>query len=227
MRNGSSRLLIVLACLWLAACATQPQAPNKQITEAQAVAALRTGEPLLRCREACLTQWRQAEPQASLFARYQQWRALAALVLSVGYQDDLTLYYLGEAAQGLGYPAAAASYYRQSLQLSGTTIACVNLSRQCGGVALPGEASLRLAALERTIRRPLPERRRPRGRREEPRPQPGELPLVPAEPEPIPPPMAAPPPPPPPAPPPPPPPPPPPAPNPAAAQFIEPPPAPH
>ena len=32
---------------------------------------------------------------------------LAALVMRIGYQDDLSLYYLGRAAEGMGYRAPA------------------------------------------------------------------------------------------------------------------------
>jgi hypothetical protein len=70
-------------------------------------------------------------------------------VMRTGYQDDLSLYYLGRAAEGSGFKKAAASYYRQSIELSGTSISCVYLSGLCGGVSLPIAASQRLAAVER------------------------------------------------------------------------------
>jgi hypothetical protein len=54
----------------------------------------------------------------------------------------------------MGYRAAAASYYRQSMQLSGTSISCQYLSRQCGGVSLPRAAAARLAAVERVANPP-------------------------------------------------------------------------
>ena len=46
-------------------------------------------------------------------------------MLRIGYEDDLTLYYLGNAAEGTGYPGAAASYYRQSVRFSGSSAACL------------------------------------------------------------------------------------------------------
>ena len=49
----------------------------------------------------------------------------------------------------LGYRTAAASYYRQSAQLSPTANSCQRLSRLCGGVNLPRTAFLRAAAIER------------------------------------------------------------------------------
>ncbi len=45
-------------------------------------------------------------------------------MIRVGYQDDLSLFYLGRAAEGLGFTAGAAAYYQQSKELSGTAIGC-------------------------------------------------------------------------------------------------------
>ncbi|MGH7093656.1 MAG: hypothetical protein ACREFB_09010, partial [Stellaceae bacterium] len=101
------------------------------------MALIPTGVPVLRCREACLQSWRAAQPAAADLLRGGRWRDLAALLVRVGYQDDLSLYYLARAAQGMGYRDAAATYYRQSIALSGTSISCANLSRLCGGLTLP------------------------------------------------------------------------------------------
>jgi hypothetical protein len=150
--------LLVLGCLALAACATpHPVSPADTV-------ALRTGEPLLRCRQECLAAWRRAEPQAAELDAAGRWSDLAALVESVGYQDDLSLYYLGRAAEGLRYPAAAASYYRQSTTLSGTSISCLNLSRLCAGIELPQAALQRLAAIDRALTRRRPRHLQSTGR---------------------------------------------------------------
>ena len=134
---------------------------------------LRAGRPLLTCREACLAEWRRFQPEASQLDAASRWPELAQLLARVGYQDDLSLYYLGRAAEGIGARAAAITYYRESVQLSGTAIACQNLSRVCGGVVLPRAASVRAAALERELARL-------RYRRAEPPPA-GEAPGAPPE----------------------------------------------
>ena len=149
--------LMALGCLALAGCVAPPPA----VTPADAVARLRTGEPLLSCREACVGEWQRAQPQAAQLAAAGRWADLAALTVRVNYQDDLSLYYLGRAAEMLGYPGAAAGYYRQSTYLSGTTIACQNLSRMCGGIPLPRAALLRLAAIDRNLAHPRPRRGAP------------------------------------------------------------------
>ena len=148
------RLFVAMVCLAIVGCAQQ--APT--ITPADAVAQVQTGRALLTCRDACLTEWRRLQPQAAQLEAAARWPQLAATVLQAGYEDDLSLYYLGRVAEGLGYTAAAASYYRQSLRLSGTSASCQNLSRMCGGVDPPRAAGARLASIERQVYAP---RRRP------------------------------------------------------------------
>src|SRR4029077_19728509 len=128
-------------------CAERPVSAKP----AELLALMQTGRPVLNCREACLAQRRLAQPQMGELDAGGRSEELALLVMRIGYQDDLSLYYLGRAAEGMGYRSAAASYYRQSLQLSGTSISCRYLSRQCGGVALPTTAAARLAAVERML----------------------------------------------------------------------------
>lgn len=169
--RSAIRAGFLAGCLGLAGCVLPPPAP----TPAQKLAMLPTGEPLLNCREACLGAWRAWAPQAAFLSRDGRWRDLAWLVLSVDYQDDLTLYYLGQAAHGLGFPSAAASYFRQSLTLTGTTASCYFLSLTCGGIDLPRASLLQLAAIDEELRprrhrhRPVrvERRRAPPGSREE------------------------------------------------------------
>ena len=166
--------LLAAGCLGLAACAGQ--AP---LSPADAVASLRSGRALLSCREPCLAEWQRVEPEAAKFDAAARWTDLAVLVLQAGYQDDLTLYYLGRAAEGLGLPGAAASYYRQSARFSGTSNSCQNMSRLCGGVVLPSAALLREAAITSELDRRLYPRRRPEPRTPS---RPGTLPSETAEP---------------------------------------------
>lgn len=154
MNKAWGLALAAMAGAVLAACAAPPTAAP--VSPAQTMAMIPTGLPVLRCRTACLQSWRAAQPEAAELLRRARWKDLAMLLVRIGYQDDLSLYYLGRAAQGMGYPDAAASYYRQSIALSGTSISCAALSRQCGGLVLPRAAELRLAALRRG-----PSRRRP------------------------------------------------------------------
>jgi hypothetical protein len=167
MRKWLKTTVAALGGAALGGCAASSPSPPP-VNIGQAMLSLQLGKPVLRCREACLAAWREAEPHAGQLAAKGQWWELAETVIRVGYQDDLTLYYLGRATEGLGYPKAATSYYRQSMELSGTSISCTYMSRQCSGVALPHEASLRLGALDNELNRPRPARR--------PVPSPGQSP---------------------------------------------------
>src|SRR5260370_35033161 len=84
--------LLALGCLVLAGCG----APPGPVTPAEAVAQLRTGRPLLNCREACVAEWQRAQPQAGQLAAGRRWADLAALTVRIGYQDALSLCYLGQ-----------------------------------------------------------------------------------------------------------------------------------
>ena len=140
-------ILVAMGALVLAGCAEQ----RASIDPAQATAQLMSGRRLLNCRDACLAEWRQNQPQAAQLDAARRWPDLAAMVLNTGYEDDLSLYYLGRAAEGIGYPGAAASYYRQSVRLAASSASCQSLSRVCGGVVLPRAAAMRIAAIEREL----------------------------------------------------------------------------
>lgn len=152
-------ILLGLVSLILANCgAVEPQGRLAHSEKAELLARLQLGQPVLDCREACLSGWKRIQPDAARLDAAANWDELAVLVMRSGYQDDLSLYYLGKAAEGRGFYAAAASYYRQSMQISGTSGSCMNLSILCGGVTLPKAASEHLAEAERFL---IPRKKQP------------------------------------------------------------------
>lgn len=159
MRGVSRAVAMTVGCVVLAGCAvppTRPQAPPPQFIEN-----LKSGHAILDCRDGCLDEWRGAQPRAAQLDAAGQWNELATLVIGIGFQDDLTLYYLGRAAEGLGALPAARAYYGQSTQVSATARACRSFSGNCGGVSLPRAASSRVAAINRVLGRPAPAAARP------------------------------------------------------------------
>src|SRR5689334_14330919 len=194
MRKLCCASLAATIGLMLAGCGQQ----NPAVDPAAAVAQLSTGAPLLHCRAECVVDWRRAQPYAAQLEAMGRWAELAALILTVNYQDDLTLYYLARAADGLGYSAAAISYYRQSTYISGTALSCQHESGVCGGVVLPNAALARIEVLESEARQPRPRPPRSSATVARPprigaKPVPGEerKPRPPAAPEPEPPPPGA------------------------------------
>jgi hypothetical protein len=176
MRRLCCGSLVAIVALMVTGCAQQKPAVDPIATAAQ----LSTGAPLLRCRADCVADWRRAQPHAAQLDAAARWSDLAALVIAINYQDDLTLYYLARAAEGLGYPAAAVSYYLQSTQISGSSLSCRHESGVCGGVALPEAALARIEAIESEARRSRYQPRRQPATTVKPPPT-GAKPLPPAE----------------------------------------------
>jgi hypothetical protein len=70
---------------------------------------------------------------------------LAKGVIQVGYSDDLTYYYLGRAAEGLGHLDAARTYYKLS---NASRTKCASIINNCDGIKLPLQSQERLSNLE-------------------------------------------------------------------------------
>lgn len=115
------------------------------------MAAFRSGQASLPCGDGmgCSLQWAGARGTVERYAEAGNWSGLAESVLSVGYDTDLTWYYLGIAAQNLGYPRAARVYYQASIQRStaGGLAACNASLGLCGSANLPIDAQRMLAEL--------------------------------------------------------------------------------
>jgi len=97
---------------------------NADVAPAQLMSEMQAGQPMLDCRVDCGLAWANNRQQAAILASTGQWQQLALLVMRIGYMDDLTYYYLGEAAQNLGYLQAAQRYYRIAEQIAVTNMSC-------------------------------------------------------------------------------------------------------
>jgi hypothetical protein len=74
--------------------------------------------------------WLAQVPSIHQLDLQESWTPLADRVMQIGYGNDLAYYYLGQAAQGLGYHRAAISYYDTSLALATGP----NPLLKCGGL---------------------------------------------------------------------------------------------
>ena len=157
MHKGLRAGLLILINLVLAGCAGKPAEQTGRLAQAdraELLARLQLGQPVLDCREPCLESWKRVQPEAARLDTAGRWDELAVLVIRAGYEDDLSLYYLGRAAAGRGAGAAAARYYRDSMRISGTPAACATLSHLCAGLVFPRAAGERLADAERLLAPP-------------------------------------------------------------------------
>ena len=153
----------LVAALAAAGC-TPPPAPigfTDVSQRDQAMAAFRSGRARLDCvGPSCMPRWlgqddpatrqpngnRREAAQQALGAR--NWSGLAEVVLSAGVESDLTWYYLGVAAQGMGLNSAARTYYQASTRRSRdrSGMACGAVI-PCDGVSLPRTAQTALYAI--------------------------------------------------------------------------------
>lgn len=72
----------------------------------------------------------------------QDWRGLAQQVIKVGYEFDLSYYYLAVAAKGLGLTESSKAYFRKAKELSETVDFTCSHARmiKCNGVEVAAAA---------------------------------------------------------------------------------------
>jgi hypothetical protein len=116
----------------VSACAMQ----NANVSEDVLMNQVQSGTAVLSCTSNCELTWQKQRPNALAMFNAEQWHNLAVLVMRVGYGNDLSYYYLGRAAQALGYRQAAQNYYRDSEAQSATAVACARGSSAAAGLNL-------------------------------------------------------------------------------------------
>jgi len=109
---------------------------------------LKAGDPIRECNYACRDAWNLNRPTALILNETRHWPELAVLVMQTGYVNDLTYYYLGRAAEGLGYRDAAKTCYQISERLTVSGRACsAEGATFCNGEVFPAAAQARLVDL--------------------------------------------------------------------------------
>src|SRR5215467_7811602 len=97
----------------------------------------RNGEAKLDCRMRCAFAWGLERQRSKGLYDTRAWSELAVDVLKIGYGDDLSYYYLGKAAEGLGYDRAAEIYFRFSRDAA---LKCSDIYGDCYGFVFPRDA---------------------------------------------------------------------------------------
>jgi hypothetical protein len=111
----------LLTCAALNACTMK----NANVPPGELMHQFQAGQAMLNCSmEECGLGWIHDLPNAAALEATGRWEELALSVMRIGYGDDLSYYYLGRAAENLGYLQAAQRYYRMAEQLSVTQMAC-------------------------------------------------------------------------------------------------------
>jgi hypothetical protein len=152
LKKAITVLFAITGFLFLNGCATALQSVTPQDRDRFA-----KGQTTLDCQIRCDMSWNLARPRLSTLHLQEQWQTLADEVLRIGYLNDLSYYYLGRAAEGLGYYDAALKYYRISGGAS--TYAdpyslnhCLRPNfNNCSGIVLPAALYPRIAAVQEAI----------------------------------------------------------------------------
>jgi hypothetical protein len=97
---------------------------NVNVPPDQLMREFQAGEPMLDCQLDCSAAWGTNRQKVRTLDATGRWQELALLVMQIGYMDDLSYYYLGRAAENLGYLPAAERYYRIAERLSVTQMSC-------------------------------------------------------------------------------------------------------
>jgi hypothetical protein len=125
----------------LGGCANKYDALTPEL-QAKFMDDLKSGKPTLDCGQQCRLTWVAQVPAIHQLDLAESWAPLADKVMQIGFGNDLAYYYLGQAAQGLGFHQAAISYYDTSLALATGTnplLKCSGLQNNlqtCQGVDL-------------------------------------------------------------------------------------------
>ncbi len=135
--------IVSIACA-LANCAQTSISRNSQEKSAQVLEDFTNGKTRLTCETTCLIAWSSASKKIKALHDKKLWQDLSLEVIHIGYASDLTYYYLGRAAAGMGHAEAAKNYYRLGLS---QTQHCDGWISSCDGLDVPHELRAQMANL--------------------------------------------------------------------------------
>jgi hypothetical protein len=96
----------------------------------------------LNCKT-CSLKFYMNQADLKSFHDKNDWRGLAQGAIKIGYQFDLSYYYLGAAAKGLGLVDSSKIYFRKAKELSeGIETACLKAKMiKCNGIDVVAKSS--------------------------------------------------------------------------------------
>lgn len=127
----------------------------------------KSGKIVLDCDNHCGNSWERAANELYSFDMAENWKTLALRVSQIGRRYDLAYYYLGQAAQGLGYHTTAIKYYTLSAAIaSGGSPGerCGSYASGCFGIDIPEAVPVLIQASENilNVKRTSRGKRRPK-----------------------------------------------------------------
>ncbi len=134
----------------LGACSTRIDEINTKNVD-QIVDEFVSGRAELDCYLACATKFGANQAAMRNLHDAGLWDDLAKLVITIGYNQDISWYYLGRSAEGLGLHDAALTYYKRSIA---SEYKCQSfMLNVCSGLAVPETVNQRIAMIDASKRR--------------------------------------------------------------------------
>jgi S1-C subfamily serine protease len=143
-----------LLLLGLFGCAheTTPRVPH--VASTSPAIELRSGSIRLNCESLCALRWKANSQHLKALHDNKLWTDLSNQVRDLDHLSDLSYYYLGRAAEGLGHTDAAMVYYRLALTYLHR---CDGWLSECDGFDFPKDIRVRLAGLSKVKVQASPE----------------------------------------------------------------------
>lgn len=107
-----------------------------------------SGRANLDCTVSCTFSWMFARQEMISLYDSQKWQDLAEKVMEIGFKQDLAYYFLGRAAEGLGYKLSALVYYEKAKELYYTPGYNCYESGSCRGFDLSSMIPERIAGIQ-------------------------------------------------------------------------------
>jgi protein TonB len=144
MKNKISKFLVLISVLvWLVGCASKGPTNNKGQALADVDQSFAQGDVRLTCELSCSGQWGSKRSFLKWLYDAQRWQQLVAEVTQIGFLSNLGYYYLGSAAEHLGYTKAARTYYL----LSDSAKVCNKVFDLCDDLDVPALVNQALTRL--------------------------------------------------------------------------------
>jgi tetratricopeptide (TPR) repeat protein len=159
MRINRILILLMTSASLLSGCAQKFDTMTPDI-QARIHNDLKAGNLTLDCTVNCMLTWDNQVGALQALDMAEQWDDLATRVVQISYRQDLAYYYLGQAAQGLGYHEAAIKYYKAALTLTTTQSPleqcahAIGLQNPCQGVDITAVVPVLIKASENALVKP-------------------------------------------------------------------------
>ena len=141
-------------CVCLGACAPMPSNITPEI-RAKMMEDLEVGSLVLDS-QSFTTDVQFSTMNAELIRAHNEkdWSKLAELTMQIGHEKDIAYYYLGSAAEGLGYLESSIVYYERALFLYHDDVMhhhCREFKNDCGGLDLKLYLPIRMSHVREKI----------------------------------------------------------------------------